>query len=434
MSGPAWLSKVGTVAWREFRHTALTKAFLLAAVAFPVIGIAAVTLIPLLLPKGPPPLEGTVAILDPQGEFAQRFEQALREPAARGDAAIPRSIAGTLGDAGSTREVRVERAADTADLALLKERLRQEELLAVVDLSSPLPGRGYTLTVPSAMPARQVVLLEDLLREAAVSVQAHAAGEDPGRLREILAPPPAQTLRLAGDGREVPEQLFAKILVPMGFMMLLWISVLTSSNYLLASTIEEKGNRVMEVLLSAVSPMQLLAGKILGYGLVAAILLVGYGGLAAAGLAVAAMLDLVPVAHLVLLLVYFTMAYFMIAAMLAAVGSAVSELRDAQSLVGPVMIVLMLPLVLWMPISENPNGALATVTSFLPPLIPFVMILRTTGSAEPVAIWQIAASILVGGAATVGMVWLAGRVFRVGVLMQGKPPTPLELLRWVRQS
>jgi ABC-2 type transport system permease protein len=146
------------------------------------------------------------------------------------------------------------------------------------------------------------------------------------------------------------------------------------------------------------------------------------------------MLDLVPIGHLLLLLTYFVMAYFMIAAMLAAVGGSVSELRDAQSLVGPVMLVLMLPLLLWMPISENPNGLLATVASFLPPLIPFVMILRTTGSAEPIAAWQIALSIVVGAAATVGMVWAAARVFRVGILMQGKPPTPLELLRWIRRA
>ena len=97
------------------------------------------------------------------------------------------------------------------------------------------------------------------------------------------------------------------------------------------------------------------------------------------------------------------------------------------------MLVMVVPLILWLPISEDPNGVLATVASFVPPLTPFVMILRTTGSAEPVAIWQIVATILWGTATTVGFVWLAARIFRVGVLMQGKPPTPLELLRWIRR-
>lgn len=433
MTTAAWLARIGTVAWREFRHTALTKAFLLAAVAFPILGVGAVTLIPLMLPKGPPPLSGTIAIVDPLGEVAASLESLLRDPSARGPASPQRGLAETMGDSASLAAVEVEAVADPEAIEGLKARLRDDRLIAVIDLAQARPG-GVVLTVPSAMPARQVVLLEELLRDAAVDAQARAAGEDPARLRELLAAPRVQTLRLAADGSEVPEQIIAKLLVPMGFMMLLWISVLTSGNYLLASTIEEKSNRVMEVLLSAVSPMQLLAGKILGYGLVALILLVGYGGLALTGLAVAAMLDLVPLGHLLLLLVYFVMAYFMIAAMLAAVGSSVSELRDAQSLVGPVMLLLMLPLLLWMPISENPNGLLATAASFLPPLIPFVMILRTTGSAEAIAIWQIALSIAVGGAATVGMVWAAARVFRVGVLMQGKPPTPLELLRWIRRA
>jgi ABC-2 type transport system permease protein len=433
MTAASWMARVGTVAVREFRHTALTKAFLLAAVAFPLLGIAAVAVLPLLLPKGPPPLAGTIAIVDPIGDFAASFETAVREPASRGPASPQRGLAETLGPSASLAAIETEAVSDTEAIGGLKQRLREGGLLAVIDLAEA-PSGGAVLTVPSAMPARQVVLLEELLRDAAVDAQARAAGEDPARLRELLAPPPVQTLRLADDGSEAPEQVFAKLLVPMGFMMLLWISVLTSGNYLLASTIEEKSNRVMEVLLSAVSPMQLLAGKILGYGLVALVLLVGYGGLALTGLAVAAMLDLVPIGHLLLLLTYFVMAYFMIAAMLAAVGGSVSELRDAQSLVGPVMLVLMLPLLLWMPISENPNGLLATVASFLPPLIPFVMILRTTGSAEPIAAWQIALSIVVGAAATVGMVWAAARVFRVGILMQGKPPTPLELLRWIRRA
>ena len=433
-----WIQRILSVAWREFRHTALTKAFLLAVVAFPLLGILAFALIPLLLPKGPPPLEGTIAIVDPQGRFGERFEAMLREGRSRGEGLVGRLLDEAEASLIAREDLVVEASTDPAAIDGLKSRLRRGDLLAIAEVATPSDDPAavgeITLLVPSGMAARQVVLLEQLLREAAVEVQVDRAGEDSARLRALLTPPAAQTLRLAPDGREARERVEAKILVPLGFMMLLWIGTMTSANYLLTSTIEEKSNRVMEVLLSAISPMQLLAGKILGYGLVGAILLVAYGGLAVAGLAILAMLDLVPPMHLVLLCVYFTMAYFMIASMLAAVGSAVSELREAQSLVGPVMLVLMLPMILWLPISDDPNGLLATVSSFIPPLIPFVMILRTTGATEPVATWQILASIVVGFGATVGMVWTAARIFRVGVLMQGKPPTPLELLRWIRRA
>jgi ABC-2 type transport system permease protein len=213
-------------------------------------------------------------------------------------------------------------------------------------------------------------------------------------------------------------------------MFLLWICVFTSANYLLTTTIEEKSNKVMEVLLAAASPMQVLAGKILGYSAVSAVMLVMYGGLGIAGLSAVAMMDLVPVLHLVYLAVFFIMAYFMVASMMAAVGSAVSDLREAQSLVGPVMMVLIVPIMLWMPIVQNPNGMLATVAGFVPPATPFVMILRLTAATEPIPMWQTIASIVWGFACALGMLWLAARIFRVGVLMQGKPPTPKELVKW----
>jgi ABC-2 type transport system permease protein len=186
----------------------------------------------------------------------------------------------------------------------------------------------------------------------------------------------------------------------------------------------------MEVLLAAASPMQLLVGKILGYAAISAVMLGMYGGLGLAGLSAAAMLDLVPFMHIVYLITFFVMGYIMVAAMMSAVGSAVSDLREAQSLVTPVMMVLIVPLMLWAPIIDNPNGLLATVTSFIPPATPFVMILRVTAATEPIPLWQTALSIVWGFGCAYAMLRVAARIFRVGVLMQGKPPTPKELLRW----
>ncbi len=443
-----WIARVASVAWREFTQTVFTKAFLLSVVAMPLLGVLAFTLIPMLLPEGPPPLRGEIVVLDPGSAvseaFARRLDRVMK-PDDAGDGEVG-SIVGRLVEeqeravfSGSTISVRLE--TDPAAIDDLKRSLRDGDTVAILEVVREADGdpsaaaiESFVMNVPSGMPARQVVLLERLAEGAAVEVSVALQGEDVERLRAMLAPPAGRTMRLADDGGEAPERVEAKMLIPMGFMLLLWVSVVTSANYLLMSTIEEKSNRVMEVLLSAISPLQLMAGKILGYGLVGAILCGAYGGLAIAGLAAAALLDLVPAGQLILFGVYFTMAYFMIASLLAAVGSAVTELRDAQSLMGPVMIVMVVPLVLWLPISEDPNGLLATVASFVPLLTPFVMILRTTGSAEPVAAWQIGATIVWGAATTIGMVWLAARIFRVGVLMQGKPPTPLELLRWVRRA
>ena len=146
------------------------------------------------------------------------------------------------------------------------------------------------------------------------------------------------------------------------------------------------------------------------------------------------MADLLSVGLVLWCAVFFLIAYFTIAALMTAVGSAVNDLREAQSLIGPVMIVLILPMLLWMPISENPNGAVAVVSSMLPPIQPFAMVMRLAAANEPVPEWQIWLGAGIGALSVFAFVWGASRIFRVGVLMQGKPPSPLELLRWIRQA
>jgi ABC-2 type transport system permease protein len=177
--------------------------------------------------------------------------------------------------------------------------------------------------------------------------------------------------------------------------------------------------------------MELLCGKLVGQAAVSTVMLAMYGGVALSGLGAVAMLDVVPPSHIVWLVVWFPIAYFMVAAIMASIGSAVSDLREAQSLVGPAMLALMVPLMLWLPIVENPNGALAVAFSFIPPASPFVNVLRLTAANEPVPLLQSILAVLVGIASVAALLWAGARIFRVGVLMQGKTPTPRELLRWI---
>jgi ABC-2 type transport system permease protein len=97
------------------------------------------------------------------------------------------------------------------------------------------------------------------------------------------------------------------------------------------------------------------------------------------------------------------------------------------------MIVLMIPWILWMPISRNPNSTFAVVTSFLPPINPFVMLTRMTSSSPP-PMWQVWLSIAIGVASIYAAIWFAAKVFRVGLLMYGKPPNFATLIKWVRMA
>jgi ABC-2 type transport system permease protein len=219
----------------------------------------------------------------------------------------------------------------------------------------------------------------------------------------------------------------------MAFMGLLLISALTSGQMLLTTTVEEKSSRVVEVLLSAVSPMELMTGKILGQMAVGFLVLALYAGLGLAALFSFAMLGLLDPMLIVFLVIFFILAYFTIAAFMAAIGSAVNEIREAQTLMTPVMLVIMIPWILWMPISREPNSMLAVILSFIPPMSNFVMLLRMTSTAPP-PVWQVGLSILVGAAGAAIAVWCAAKIFRIGLLMFGKPPSFGTLIKWVRMA
>ena len=444
----SYLGKIILIAWREFRHTALTKGFIFGAVALPVIMFGVIAVIPKLLTEKSPPLVGEIVVIDPTGTVLPRAQEILARRRTLQEkiqdlAETPPADTGSRLEAaaelGSQEEQRIEvtwRAAaegETADG--LKALLAKGSLIAGASIGADTldPSKeasSFELFIPSSLSPKHVGQVSRALRKAVEEERIARSGVDKALLARLSDLPAPRTLRISPEGSEAKENTELRFIVPAAFMFLLWICVFTSANYLLTTTIEEKSNKVMEVLLAAASPMQLLAGKILGYSAVSAVMLVMYGGLGVAGLSAAAMMDLVPVLHLVYLGIFFIMAYFMVASMMSAVGSAVSDLREAQSLVGPVMMVLVVPLMLWMPIVQNPNGMLATIAGFVPPATPFVMILRLTAATEPIPLWQTIASIVWGFACAFGMLWVAARIFRVGVLMQGKPPTPRELVKW----
>jgi ABC-2 type transport system permease protein len=441
------MSKVLLVAWREFRHTALTKAFIIGAVFTPALIAVVFLVMPKLLKTNIPPLKGTLAIVDPTGRWAPALEKELEPEQLRIHAmgireSLERMSAGENLDLSALMvpvELEVKNFDPPADVSDLKDKVRRGEFVALGIVSAEALDPDVSETqntlefyVPTDAVPKHTELLQNVLAHAVVRARVENTGMDVNAARALVRRPEAFTRRLAPSGSEAKETTELRIFIPMGFMMLLWIATFTSGNYLLTTTIEEKSNKVMEVLLSAVSPFQLMGGKILGQAGVSFLMLAMYGGLGIAALVAFAVMDLVPPLHLLYLVLYFFMAFFMIASIMAGVGSAVSELREAQALITPAMLLLMIPLLLWFPIINDPNGVLATVTSFIPPLIPFVMILRVTAASDPVPFWQIIATLFAGYCWMFVMIWMCAKIFRVGVLMTGKPPTPLELLRWVR--
>jgi len=438
------LRRILTIAWREFRHTALTKGFAVGVIAVPVLMLVMISIGPLLADQNVTPLVGTLAIADSDGGVAATANDMLRARRSGAPNGESSALDGEVDDGAAvepprssregTIDITIERIAPDTPLDSIRDRVRAGELVGLAVIPSGLlderPSGSATLYVPPQSTPNHTMLLQSTVEQAVARTRVGRTGEDYERLVRLTTPATTQVLRLAEGGGAATEHVATRIVIPLVFMTLVWLSVFTSANYLLTTTIQEKSSRVIEVLLSAVSPVQLMAGKILGLFFVSLVMLVAYAGVGVAGLAVLASLDLIPLWHIFLMAICFVLAYFMVAAIMAGIGSAVNDLHEAQSLVTPAMLILVIPFVLWLPITERPNGMIAIVTTFIPPLTPFTILLRVTAANEAVALWQIVVGLCWGVICALGLIWLAGRVFRVGILMQGKTPSPRELLRW----
>jgi ABC-2 type transport system permease protein len=135
----------------------------------------------------------------------------------------------------------------------------------------------------------------------------------------------------------------------------------------------------------------------------------------------------------VYLLVFFLITYLVFGALMLAIGAAVNQIADAQSLMGPLMLLMIVPYVLSPFIGQAPNSAFSVTMSFIPPVNTFVMLTRLASSSPPPA-WQAWLTVLVGLFAVVAAVWFASKIFKIGLLMHGKPPNIATLIRWARMA
>lgn len=267
-------------------------------------------------------------------------------------------------------------------------------------------------------------------------------GVDETQVRRILAPVRFEQSRVGTGGLEEDVKGADRAMdwAPVAFVYLLWMAVYIIAQALLTNTIEEKSNRIIEVLLSSVSPLQLMSGKIFGIAL-SGLTMVGswvvFFYLAVRYLP--GMLGVSPGFDLTSLIQdpvyicsfvgYFLLGYLLYSAIFVAIGSVTNSLKEAQNMLMPMFLILMVPLFVMIPIGEDPNGALAKFLSYVPLYTPFIMMNRAAG--PPSTMEYITTGILLV-VSVVGAFWAAGKIFRVGVLMTGKPPRLREILKWLR--
>jgi ABC-2 type transport system permease protein len=462
------MKRVGYIATREFLGTVMTRGFVIGVLLMPAMIALAFALGPRLMSQRPPHVRGQIAVVDATGAVLPELRQAIaprsitgrrEEAARRALAAAPRPVRDIADGSGATSPTVIERVVGAppeievvdapggaGDPSLKQAKswltdataadLRLALIVIHPDAANLAPGRDeygtYDLYVPQNLDDRIEAVIVESLRDAIVAARARAHQIDPRNLDAMARVTRAGSVTVTKDNERVTVGVFNRVL-PFAFVGLLLISVLMGGQGLMTSTVEEKTSRVIEVLLSAVSPFELLAGKILGQMCVSLVILGIYIGLSFVMLASFALLGLLDLSLVFYLFVFFVITYITIGSAMAAVGSAVNELREAQALMMPIMLVLMVPWVLAAPIAREPNSLFSTTMSFLPPVNTFAMLLRLTSAAPP-PIWQVWLTIGIGLAAVVVSVWCAAKVFTIGLLMYGKPPDIKTLLRWIRES
>lgn len=439
------MRRIYHVARREFLSTVLTKGFIIGILLTPCLVALVLVMMPALMDEAAPAVEGRILVSDPSGlvypgirdnldpaSLAERRSELVDSagevmPSGVGEAAVQTML-------GEVPQLDVERLEGDVDAA--KPLLRESASLlaiAVVPPDAVDGSRGnYELFVREKLDDRLERELHAAIRDAIVDARVEARGFDRAELDTLIHVPYRRSTTVTQQGeRETFEML--NVLLPLVFTALVMMSVLVSGQYLMTTTIEEKQSRVVEMLLSAVSPVELMTGKVLGQLGVGLLVLGLYTGAAIVGLIAFSLTGAIDPGLVLYALVSWLIAYFVIASLMAAIGAAVNELREAQTLLTPLMVVIMIPWLLWLPISRNPDSTLAVVTSFLPPVSTFAMLLRMTSNSPPPS-WQVAISLAIGILSVYAALWFAGKIFRIGLLMHGKPPSFRTLVRWARMA
>jgi ABC-2 type transport system permease protein len=427
------------IAKREYLERVRSRSFVIMTFFIPLL-MFGVTVVPtLLMNKGSNETKHMVVVAgdrDTAEMIRSRIEQRQEKSndKASGEVKTKRGLPPT--------HFTVEVSTDTADSAraALTKKVKDKEL------------DGFLWATPEAIQARKLDFVTrdtssfiengllgqsvtDALRRSALKNKGLKEDDIESALQSVDVEPQSPL----GKDAPNPQILFFATL---GMVMVLYMTVLLYGINVMRSILEEKTSRIMEVMLSTASAKQMMAGKILGVGAVGltqvaiwlGTALVFSGGALVAN--AAQIKGVLSVKMLVFFAVYFLLGYILYSTLCAAVGSMVNSEQEAQQLQFLVMMPMILSVIMIMQIFQHPNSQMALWGSLFPftaPLVMFTRIAMQTGSLWDIG-WQIALSIGLMVATIYGMIWLCGRIYRVGILMYGKKPNLPEIMKWIKYA
>ncbi|MCP4685920.1 MAG: ABC transporter permease [bacterium] len=434
------MRKVFWLARREYLAAVKTKGFVIGLALAPIVMCGSI-LAMIILENRVDTTDKHIAVIDHSGVVVEGLVEAAEKRNSE-----------VCYEEGSDRKVKPEYIFEPVEADLenpraqrleLSDRVRESELAGFLEIGPDALHPGEDEDAAQISYYSRTSAFDDItdwmgwplnleLRRSRLA----EVGVDPEIATQALAWTNVQPMELmtvdeaSGEIEEAREANRAKaILLPLGMMMLMFILVLMGATPLLNSIMEEKTQRIAEVLLGSIRPSEFMAGKILGGVAVSLTASSVYmlGGIVA--VTYMGMSEHIPFHILPWFFVLMVCAIVMYGSVYAALGAVCTDPKDAQNLMFPAMLPTMIPMFVIVPVAKEPLAGWATGMSLFPPFTPPLMLLRLATPAD-IPAWQPWVGLLGVILFAALFVWIGGRIFRVGILMQGKSPTLANIVRW----
>lgn len=435
------MRKLWAVIRREFSTRVQSKAFVIGTVLGPVL-MGFLMVLPVLLASRETEAKRIVVVDAAEGQLGLELERALAEArrSGAGDAKLRYSVIRVPAQ-GRVQAVRDSLVPLTG---LARDTVHQLDGLLFATEEAVVSGEVEYLG-DNVGSFGDMEILGRIVEGVIRTERLQRRGVDPVLVREASGRVNLETSKIT-EGRETGESGGASFALAYVMSFLLYFSLLIYGIQVMTSVIEEKTNRIMEVLASSLSPFELMAGKVIGVGAVGLLQLSIWVGtamfLSANAAAIAGLFNMPPESAaqmpipaisgslLVVFLSFFLIGFFLFAAAYAAVGAMCNTVQEAQQASTMLTMLVAVGFISIFSLLNEPNGALAKTLSLIPFFAPIVMPVRY--SLTSIGILEVLTSLAITTGTMLLIAWMAGRIYRVGILMYGKKPSFKELMHWVR--
>lgn len=441
-----------TIAKREWCAMVVTKAFLFTLIMMPILMFSGIVLLPMLSKIGGKK-ERRILVVDGSGALFDAIAAAADQRNQLVEASLAAEENGGKGlendsskpdnpfEAAETWEFQQHTADVLSDEDKLKfsEQLRDGSLYAIVEIPPDFLGSQSPQARFISQDALSIARrwLHGFLRNHIRTQRLSELGIDPDVVVKADVPVGLAAVRpyaKSEDGTiesKESKNVLATMFLPFGVMMLMFLVIFLAAQPMLESAMEEKSDRIAELLLGSVSPTELMTGKLIGNVAGSFVIFAIYG---VGGLIIAHQNDWsLDLSWTVIpwLLLFQVLGVLFFSSIFMTIGASVRELKEAQSLLLPVWLVLLTPMMIWVVAIRDPNGAVPVALSFFPPSAPLMMSLRlAVGQTMPA--WQAPLAALLMLVATAGVVLLAGRIYRASLLKSDSAKSFLALWQRLR--